>query len=622
VRGVIVAITALALVPAAHAASLKMSTTAFSPTAGPMTIEGAIGVTKPLGVRLTDVRGRMLGWLDRPMLRGDLLVVWDGRLNAKAVPDGFYRVQLVAGGAVVASTVFRIDTKPALLRDLSVSDGPRKYGGDTKLLATVSANGDGLRDRAQVHFNLTEPAQVTLDVQRTTASIDSIYRRTWTFRAGSHTIAWTPAKGIAARTYILSLTTQDPASNVLTYGAPEPHVERYPAAPVVRVIGVDATFTKQSYLPGAQAALRISADVPKLQAQVFQSGPEHEVTYADYLLAGIPITDPVDIDWERRRDEANTVTFQIGNWPSGFYFVKLTQPDGSFGYAPFIIRPPLLGETSRVAVVLPTNTWQAYNFYDADGDGWGDSWYVGPPHHEVPLVRPFLRRGVPPFFYRYDQGFLHWLYWNDKPVEFLSDTDVQTLSGDDLAKAYDLIVYPGHSEYVMTGEYDAIERFRNLGGNLIFLSANNFFWKVTRAGDVLTRTAMWRDIGRPEAALIGVQYLANDRGERQGDFVLGNNGTDWLWAGTGLGPGSTVGDAIGGYGIEIDHVTSDSPIGTRVVAEIPDLFGPGLTAEMAYYETANGAKVFAAGALDFGGSASTWPVSTMLENLWARVSRP
>ena len=119
---------------------------------------------------------------------------------------------------------------------------------------------------------------------------------------------------------------------------------------------------------------------------------------------------------------------------------------------------------------------------------------------------------------------------------------------------------------------------------------------------------MWRDIGRPEAALIGVQYLANDRGERQGDFVLGNNGTDWLWAGTGLGPGSTVGDAIGGYGIEIDHVTSDSPIGTRVVAEIPDLFGPGLTAEMAYYETANGAKVFAAGALDFGGSASTWPV--------------
>ncbi len=599
-----------------------MSTTAFSPTAGPVTIEGAIGVTKPLGVRLADVRGRTLGWLDKPKLRSDLLVVWNGRLNAKKVPDGFYRVQLVAGGAVVATTVFRIDTQPALLENLSVSDGPRKYGGDTPLLATVSPNGDGIRDRAQVHFNLTEPAQVTLDVQRTMGSIDSIYTRTWTFRAGSHTIDWTPAKGIAARTYILSLTTQDPASNVLTYGAPDPHVKRYPAAPVVRVIGVDATFTKQSYLAGVQAALRISADVPKLQAQVFQSGPEREITYADYLLAGIPMTDPVNIEWERRRDEANTITFQIGNWPSGFYYVKLTDPDGSFGYAPFIVRPRVPGETSRVAVVLPTNTWQAYNFYDADGDGWGDTWYAGPPHQQVPLVRPFLRRGVPPFFYRYDQGFMHWLYWNDKQVEFLSDTDVQALSGDDLTKAYDLIVYPGHSEYVTTGEYDAIERFRNLGGNLIFLSANNFFWRVTRAGDVLTRVAMWRDIGRPEAALIGVQYLANDRGERQGDFVLRNNGTDWLWAGTGLGPGSVVGVAVGGYGIEIDHVTSDSPIGTTVVAEIPDLFGPGLTAEMTYYQTTNGAKVFAAGALDFGGSASTSPVSRMLENLWARLSVP
>src|SRR6478752_2716123 len=83
VRGVVVAITALALAPAGHAATLKMSTTAFSPTAGPMTIEGSTGVTKQLGVRLTDVRGRPLGWLDRPQVRSDLLVVWDGRLNGK-----------------------------------------------------------------------------------------------------------------------------------------------------------------------------------------------------------------------------------------------------------------------------------------------------------------------------------------------------------------------------------------------------------------------------------------------------------------------------------------------------------------------------------------------------------
>jgi N,N-dimethylformamidase beta subunit-like, C-terminal len=622
VRGVVVAIAALALAPAAHAATLKMSTTAFSPLSGPMTIEGTIGAPKLLGVRLADVRGRPLGWLDRPQLRSDLLVVWDGRLDAKAVPDGFYRAQLVSGGAVVANTVFRVDTKPALLQNMSVTDGRRRYAGDTPMLTTVSPDGDGIRDRAEVHFTLTEPAQVTLEVQRTTASIDTIYSRTWTFRAGPQTLVWTPGKGLAARTYILSLTTQDPASNVLTYGAPGPNVKRYPRAPVVRVLGVDATFTKQSYLPGVQAALRIAADTTKLQAQVFLSGPEHEITYADYLLGGVAVTDPVSFNWEGRRDAPHTINFQIGDWPSGFYFVKLTEPDGSFGYAPFIIRPRVLGETSRVAVVLPTNTWQAYNFYDADGDGWGDSWYIGPPIRQVPLVRPFLRRGVPPFFYRYDQGFMHWLYWHDKTVEFLSETDLLTISGDDLAKAYDLIVYPGHSEYVTDAEYNAVERYRDLGGNLMFLSANNFFWRVTRDGDVLTRVAMWRNIGRPEATLIGVQYLANDRGERQGEFVVRDNGTDWLWRGTDVVPGSTFGEAVGGYGIEIDGVTSDSPVGTRIVAEIPDLFGPGLTAEMTYYETPSGAKVFAAGALDFGGSASTWPVEKMLENLWDRISVP
>jgi hypothetical protein len=240
----------------------------------------------------------------------------------------------------------------------------------------------------------------------------------------------------------------------------------------------------------------------------------------------------------------------------------------------------------------------------------------------VPLVRPFLHRGVPPFFYRYDQGFLHWLYWNDKTVEFLSDEDVETIGGDELARAYDLIVYPGHSEYVTEPEYNAVQRYRDAGGNLMFLSANNFFWKVTRAGSVLTKVSMWRDIGRPEAALIGVQYLANDRGQRQGVFVVQDSGLDWLWAGTRLRPGSTFGDAVGGYGIEIDHVTKDSPPGTTVVAAIPDLFGPGLTAEMSYYETANGARVFAAGALDFGGSALTSPIRRILENIWGRLSVP
>ena len=232
---------------------------------------------------------------------------------------------------------------------------------------------------------------------------------------------------------------------------------------------------------------------------------------------------------------------------------------------------------------------------------------------------------MPPFFYRYDQGFLHWLAWTGKVVDFLAEADLETLSGDDLAAAYDLIVYPGHTEYVTRHEYDAIERYRDLGGNLIFLSANDFFRRVDLEDDgrVLHKIGQWRDIGRPEAGLIGVQYLANDRGEHQGLFTVESAATaPWLWQGTGLADGSTFGAAVGGYGIEIDHTAPESPPGTIVLAEIPDLLGPGLTAQMSYYETAAGAKVFAAGTLDFGGSALTDPVTTMLDNLWARLTQP
>ena len=50
-----------------------------------------------------------------------------------------------------------------------------------------------------------------------------------------------------------------------------------------------------------------------------------------------------------------------------------------------------------------------------------------------------------------------------------------------LRAAYDLLVFPGHTEYVTTALYDLVEGFRDLGGNLMFLSANNFFRRVDPA---------------------------------------------------------------------------------------------------------------------------------------------
>jgi hypothetical protein len=41
---------------------------------------------------------------------------------------------------------------------------------------------------------------------------------------------------------------------------------------------------------------------------------------------------------------------------------------------------------------------------------------------------------------------------------------------------------------------------------------------------------------------------------------------------------------------------------------------------MTYYETPRGAKVFAAGAMDFTSRALTQPVNQILDNLWRRLA--
>jgi len=99
--------------------------------------------------------------------------------------------------------------------------------------------------------------------------------------------------------------------------------------------------------------------------------------------------------------------------------------------------------------------------------------------------------------------------------------------------------------------------------------------------------------------------------------VTGADLAPWAFEGTGLSNGSVFGQ----YGIEIDQTTGDSPPGTIVLARIPDLFGPGRTAEMTYYETPAGARVFSAGVLAFGIRAMRdETVSQILENVWRRLS--
>ena len=375
------------------------------------------------------------------------------------------------------------------------------------------------------------------------------------------------------------------------------------AAPAHAEARVVAWFTQPSVSPGTIEPLNVQG-AREVTVQIFHVGGQAYRTTREGTLDGLPVSAPVAL-----RVRSGTVPIAMEYWPSGVYFVRLT--GAGTWFAPFVLRAARLG-VSRVAVVEPTNTWQAYNNVG------GDSWYFG-GDETTSLDRPYLDHGVPRHFRFYDLGFLRWLARTNRHPDFLADADLERIPGGKrLHRRYDLVVFPGHEEYVTRHAYDLITQFRDDGGRLMFLSANNFFYRVLRQGNRLTRTGRWRDVGRPEAALVGVQYVNWNEGKfGNGAFeVVGARTAPWLFAGTGLRNGSRFGT----YGIEIDARTAESPPGTRVLARIPDLFGPGVSAEMTYYETDRGAEVFAAGVLNFGGTSLVPAVARMLENLWERLT--
>jgi hypothetical protein len=378
---------------------------------------------------------------------------------------------------------------------------------------------------------------------------------------------------------------------------------------------IEAAFPHESYRPGAVARLVIfSKKARSVSVQIFHAGTEHQDMKPRDEMYGTAVTNARYLGTVRK-DRAIVVS--VPNSPSGLYFAKLTGSGNRVGYAPFVLRPRRLGE-NRVAVVLPTLAWQAYNFHDDNGDGQADTWYASPKVKSVLLGRPFDQRGVPPNYKYYEQPFLRWLIANDKDVDYLAQSDVAAANGRNLASSYNLLIFSGHHEYVTDGEYDAVVGFRNRGGNLMFLSANNFFWRTVISHNHMTRVAKWRDVGRPEAALIGVQYIGNDDGAHRGAYHVRNTrSTPWLYAGTNL----TKGSSFSNFGIEIDKTAPSSPRGTHVLAELPNLLGPGRTGQMTYYEK-GGAKVFAVGAFTLAEDVWQSPVDVMIENLWARLSKP
>ncbi len=256
-------------------------------------------------------------------------------------------------------------------------------------------------------------------------------------------------------------------------------------------------------------------------------------------LTGLQMADPVPVDWSGKRSAPRTIRVQSGTWPSGLYAAKLEAPDGRVGFAPFVLRPSTPGP-SRVAVVLPTNTWQAYNLYDADGDGWGDTWYAG-GHPPVVLDRPYRARGVPPRFRRYDYPFLRWLEQTGRNPDFLTERRRGRARERRRAPAQ---VRPRRlpgTHRVRHGPRlrrdRALPRPGRAGSCSSPRTTSSGRWSATPTRSCASHSGV--PSRGPESRLLGVQYRANDDGTRQAPFTMVDvDAAPWLFGDTGLANGS------------------------------------------------------------------------------------
>lgn len=319
------------------------------------------------------------------------------------------------------------------------------------------------------------------------------------------------------------------------------------------------------------------------------------------------------------------------HWRPGAYVAVLTTVDNrNRSHIPFTVRnfAELSGLGNDLLLVLPDITWQAYNLFPEDGrtgaslyHAWDGSGRLIGEHEAAVTVsfdRPHAGAGLPLHVgHAYD--FIRWAERYGYDLAYADATDLHAGLVD--PSRHRALIFPGHDEYWSEPMRRTVERARDGGTSLVFLSANTMYWRVDltpgpsgepnrllncrkrqrvpagspAAGLPGTPSALWRDAGEPEQALLGVQYAS--RVPTPVPMVARNTG-HWLWEGTGLRDGDELPGLVAG---EADRYFPKVPLPEHteriLLAHSPyrDTAGKPAHQETSLYRAPSGAYVFASG---------------------------
>jgi Domain of unknown function (DUF4082)/Bacterial Ig domain/Putative Ig domain len=196
----------------------------------------------------------------------------------------------------------------------------------------------------------------------------------------------------------------------------------------------------------------------------------------------------------------NSATGEVhaGNWSvtaswavpasavSGVYIAHLVDQTNTSNenHIPFIVRAD--ESTSDILFQTSDTTWHAYNgwgganLYGGNGPG-GDS--APGRAYKVSYNRPIATRdgvglgaGPQDFLFGAEYAAIFWLEQNGYDVSYIAEVD--TARSPSLLRQHRIFTSTGHDEYWDTTARANVEAARAAGGNLVFMSGNEVYWKT------------------------------------------------------------------------------------------------------------------------------------------------
>jgi hypothetical protein len=309
-------------------------------------------------------------------------------------------------------------------------------------------------------------------------------------------------------------------------------------------------------------------------------------------------------------------------WPSGIYASQLKSPFGGEHNVMFTVRPTTPG-LKDIAVVVPTNTYNAYNYWG--GHNQYTSGQVGVqrtvtmqrPNMGLELTRTYVSQpGIRDRSLYADLLLLRWMTSAGFDFDCYTDSDLDA-DGDVWLPTYRVLVLLTHPEYFTQTARNNVVTFQSqarapLGGRIIYAGGNGIYEKMeyTDGGQAIKfrepdgeRDQFRYEVPpQPEQDIVGVGYYSPSYNSFARYRVLDDDHP--FLAGTGLTEGSTFG-AVGysgpASGWEVDR-KFDSDTAVTVIAEGLNTNGG---AQMSYVRRNTWGQdgwVFSAGSLTFNGA--------------------